>query len=45
MTPKQAVRLAGSLSKKDSPQLVEACDRVVGGNVVDISVNLALEAL
>ena len=45
MTPTQAIKLVRALGGSQSSQMIEACDRIVGVNVADITVGQALEAL
>ena len=45
LSPSSAIKLVSSVPELISPQLVEACDRVVGSNAADISTSMALDAL
>ena len=45
LTPRGAIKLVRALDGSHSSQMVEACDRIIGVNVSDITVSQALEAL
>ena len=45
MSPKSAIKLVRCIPLNMSPQLVEACDRIVGSNAADITPSMALDAL